>query len=143
MLINRARNFIWDNEGKSPISLNILCAPIEEGGKSMLHLTHRNDAIELMWLKGLLKPTQEQPPWAFFANALIANFARPAPTVHARVKINMFLQTWKPLTKKLPQMLQRIFKAAKTYHVKWDACIVPSPIARQLPERQIYGSHHK
>ncbi|KAG1881982.1 hypothetical protein C8R48DRAFT_587415 [Suillus tomentosus] len=132
-LTNRARNFIWDNKGKSQVSLDILCAPIDEGGKNMMHLTHRNDAIELMWLKGLLKPEQERPPWAFFANALIAKYVKPAPTVHPTVKINLFLQSWKPLTRKLPPSLQRIIKAAKTYHVKWDACIIPPQVARQLP----------
>lgn len=132
-LLARAREFIWDNDGKTQISTDLLCAPIEVGGKNMLNLTHRNDAIELMWLKGLLKPPNKRPTWAFFADALIAHNARPAPSVSTNTKINSFLQTWKPLTRKLPPSIQRMLKVAKTYHVKWDACRIPPNIARQLP----------
>ncbi|KAG2336487.1 hypothetical protein BDR05DRAFT_978783 [Suillus weaverae] len=39
-LITKARNFIWDNKGKSSVSLDILCAQIDIDSKNMLHLTH-------------------------------------------------------------------------------------------------------
>ncbi|KAG1863879.1 hypothetical protein F4604DRAFT_1032519 [Suillus subluteus] len=76
-LMVKARSFIWDNVSKTPISMNILCAPIEEGGKNMLNIAQQNEVIELMWLKGLLKPINECPTWAFFAEVLIAKHARP------------------------------------------------------------------
>jgi hypothetical protein len=71
LLTAMSRSFIWDNEGKVPISLDILNRPIEKGGKNLLNLEHRNEAIELMWLKGLLAPAHSRPTWALFAHALL------------------------------------------------------------------------
>ncbi|KAJ8592574.1 hypothetical protein M405DRAFT_692869, partial [Rhizopogon salebrosus TDB-379] len=107
--------------------------PFEKGGKNLLNLEHRNDAIELMWLKGLLAPKNSRPCWAPFAHAILAKHARHAPVVHPDARINTFLQSWSPTVKKLPPHLKRMLRAAKKYSLQWTAPLIPKDLAQQLP----------
>jgi hypothetical protein len=79
ILSAKSRKFIWDGEGKNSVSMDILNAPVAKGGKNVLHLKSRNEAIELKWLKGLLAPIEKRPLWAFFAHALLAKAAQNSP----------------------------------------------------------------
>ena len=132
-LVDRSREFIWDNSKKPSISMDILHTPIAEGGKKLLHLKSRNEAIKLMWLKSLLSPEEHCPQWAHFAHALIAKYTAPNPVVHPNAWNNMFLQTWKPVIRKLPPPLQRIIKTARKYRTKWEANLIPPDITQKLP----------
>jgi hypothetical protein len=133
LLMKMTRKFAWDSGGNNSVSMDILYSPIREGGKNILNLRDRNDAIELKWLKGLLAPLPERPQWAFFAHALIAKAAQSSPIVRPEAKINTFLQTWDPSPKRLPTHLKRIFKTAKKYNLRWEAISVEPEVARQLP----------
>lgn len=79
--MKKTREFAWDSGGKNSVSLDILHSSIKEGGKSILNLRDRNEAIELKWLKSLLAPKTVRPPWAFFAHDLIAKAARSSPVI--------------------------------------------------------------
>ncbi|KIK32406.1 hypothetical protein CY34DRAFT_41349, partial [Suillus luteus UH-Slu-Lm8-n1] len=104
-----------------------------KGGKNILNLRDRNEAIELKWLKGLLTLNPEKPPWEFFAHTIIAKVAQHAPVVKPNVKINSFLQTWGPSHKRLPTHLKHIFKVAKKYNVRWKTVSIDPEVACQLP----------
>jgi hypothetical protein len=132
LLTTRTRKFIWDNEGNNSLSINISSAPISEGGKNILHLKSRNEAIELKWLKGLLVPTKERPQSTFFAHSLIANAAQASPVVKPQAQISPFLQTWSPSTKKLTPHLSRMIKTAKKYNVRWEETSLDREITRLL-----------
>lgn len=133
LLMKRTREFAWDSGGNNSVSLDILHSPTNEGGKNILNLRDRNEAIELKWLKSLLAPSPERAPWTFFAHALIAKAARSSPVAKPEAKINTFLQTWEPSYKKLPTHLKRILKTAKKFNVRWEAISIAPEIARQLP----------
>ena len=92
-LTKRLTKFAWDGPGKPNASLDLLCAPTSKGGKGLLHLKYRNEAIELVWLKKLLSPQHKRPTWAFFANAILAHFASKTPIAPTDTRINFFLQT--------------------------------------------------
>lgn len=133
ILSAKSRKFIWDGEGKNSVSMDMLCAPVAKGGKNVLHLKSRNEAIELKWLKGLLAPIETRPLWAGFAHAILAKAAQNSPVVKLSAKINPFLQTWSPSKKKLSSHLQRITKAADKYRVRWEAININPDVSRQLP----------
>ncbi|KAG1853363.1 hypothetical protein F4604DRAFT_1591636 [Suillus subluteus] len=118
LLTKRTCKFVWDNEGKNSVSMDTLSAPISKGGKNILHLKSRNEAIELKWLKSLLAPLKERPQWTFFAYNLIAKAAQTSPVVKPQARISPFTQTWSLSIKKLPPHLSRILKTAKKYNVR-------------------------
>ena len=87
------QKFIWDGEGKSNAAANLRYAPISKGGKSLLHLKYRNEAIEIVWLKKLLMPPHKWSTWTAFANALLAHFYCKTPVVKTEPHISYFLQS--------------------------------------------------
>ena len=120
-LTKRLTKFAWDGSGKPNASLDLLCAPTSKGGKGLLHLKYRNEAIELVWLKKLLSPPHNRPTWASFANAILAHFASKTPVAPYETRVNFFLQSWNVNPTKLPSHLRRILKTAKTYNLTLDA----------------------
>ncbi|KAG2336832.1 hypothetical protein BDR05DRAFT_896215, partial [Suillus weaverae] len=125
--------FIWDSGGKNSISLETLSTPINEGGKNLLHLQHRNEAIELKWLRGLLAPLEKCPVWASFAQALLARHGQQSLVIKEKAKVHPFLQTWSPTLKKLPLNLKRILRVAKKHNLQWEILIAPTQVMSQLP----------
>ncbi|KIJ09912.1 hypothetical protein PAXINDRAFT_17028 [Paxillus involutus ATCC 200175] len=104
-----------------------------KGGRNLLNLKARNEAIELTRLKGLVAPPDARPQWAHFALALLATHRKPSPAVDERTRINPFLQTWETTTRKTPSTLKRILKVAKKYNVKLATGDLSTEAKRQLP----------
>ena len=132
-LTKRLTKFAWDGSGKPNASLSLLCTPTNKGGKSLLHLKYRNEAIELVWLKKLLLPQHKHPTWASYAHAILANFASKTPIAPHKTRINSFLQTWKVYSTKIPSHLRRILKVAKTYNLTLDAIAFHPNLLRTAP----------
>ncbi|KAI4294040.1 hypothetical protein K525DRAFT_180766, partial [Schizophyllum commune Loenen D] len=71
-LIALERSFYWDGKSTSPVALEYLYAPFENGGRKLLDIQSRNDAIDLVWLKDYLNMGPNRPTWAYIADALLA-----------------------------------------------------------------------
>ena len=125
--------FVWDGSGKPNASLNLLCAPANQGGKDLLNLKCRNEAIELVWLKKLLSPAHKWPTWASFANAILNHFAKRSPTVPKEARISCFLQSWNMSPTKIPSHLKRILKVAKAHKLSLDATTFHPDLLRSAP----------
>ena len=132
-LTKRLTKFAWDGSGKPNASLDLLCAPTSMGGKDLLHLKYRNEAIELVWLKKLLSPPHKRPTWASFANAILARFASKTPVAPSETRMNFFLQSWNVNQTKLPSHLRRILKTAKTYNLTLDATAFHPSLLHSMP----------
>ncbi|KAF8832957.1 hypothetical protein BDN67DRAFT_861125, partial [Paxillus ammoniavirescens] len=132
-LTKTLKTFAWDNAGKPTINSGMMEATPAKGGKSLLNLTTRNEAIELTWLKGLLAPEKTRPQWAQFALALLATYKKPSPTVSEKARINPFLQSWETATRKIPGTLQRIIKVARKYNVKLATGALTVDARKELP----------
>ncbi|KAL1690018.1 hypothetical protein GGG16DRAFT_17759, partial [Schizophyllum commune] len=59
------RSFFWNGRKKSPVKMEQLYAPFAMGGRKLLDLEGRNDAIALMWLKDYLSVGPKRPTWAY------------------------------------------------------------------------------
>jgi hypothetical protein len=121
LLIHKIQNFIWDNSGKLAISKATLYTPINEGGKGLLDLESRNEAIDLNHLKSLVNKTS---PWTHFAHEIIAKQVKPTPKVPQEILQNFFIQSWNTRVKKLPLGLRRIIKTGNKYGMNIDTLAI-------------------
>ncbi|KAI0056161.1 hypothetical protein BV25DRAFT_1814512, partial [Artomyces pyxidatus] len=135
-LIRIIRDFMWEGRNSSPIGMDRLYQPIENGGLDLLDLRARNDAIQITWLREYLDLNESRPTWAFITDFLINEIA--PPELNNIVTINKFLQKWDvPLSgersRKLPENVHLMLKTAKKYHTNFAALKMNKHLKKQLP----------
>ena len=123
-LMKMIRNFIWEDNKSPRVTLEYLHYPCEEGGLNLLDIKVRNEAIEIMWMKGYLNLLPLRPTWAKITDIAI-DVAAPQTNL-GPVRLNTFLQTWMPATRgerarKLNQDTTRMLKVARTHKVSFEA----------------------
>ncbi|KAF5373439.1 hypothetical protein D9615_009490 [Tricholomella constricta] len=130
------RTFTW-NDKRSPVSEETLFRSTEEGGRSLLDIKSRNEAIEVMWLKRYLDLSNNRPLWALVADALFAiHTPRTETNVDIRVRQNTYLQSWKTSCTERAGVcpdLRRMSKVAKKYGLRTEGIAFPKEIVRQRP----------
>ncbi|KAH6867826.1 hypothetical protein BKA70DRAFT_1132449, partial [Coprinopsis sp. MPI-PUGE-AT-0042] len=125
-IVRRAINklistFMWN--GKPPAVDRItMSEPVELGGKKVLDLNARKDAIDLRRLQRYLSETP--PKWKFVADDLIALDIPAYQKVQDRQSaVNMFLQTWTPAKQAgrscLPGSIRRMITAGQRHGVRF------------------------
>lgn len=128
------RKFLWEDKTSPPVSFEQLLMPIEQGGLGLLDLASRNEAIDLMWLKAYLDFSEERPWWAFIADDILAeNVATVCTPQDAELRINPFLQHWKPIKTGLPPELRAIIEAARTNGLRLEGRAFSREIIRAMP----------
>lgn len=133
VLLDWIRSFMA--KGKHPvISLDAMYQPAENGGLGLLDLNSRVEAIELTWLKPYTDLTPGRPLWCFVEDFLIAQSVRSIlPEAKTMACMNVFLQTWKPTAKDLPDHITRMLRLAAKYQVSFGALKLPASLKAQLP----------
>ena len=92
--------FLWDDVSPM-VSAQVMSSKITDGGKKILDVQARNEAIELMKLKSYLSLDEHRPRWAKVADILISQNIPTSQNVQDdESKVNTFLQTWSPATRK-------------------------------------------
>ena len=134
-LEKRIRKFIWGNKTKPPVNIDTLYAPIKMGGRSLLDIKSRNEAIELMWLKSYLKFNNDRPLWTLVADAFMAtNLPQSESSLNRETKQSVFLQSWKTLTgTKCPKTIKRLFQTAKKFSVRLEGLAFTPSITTKMP----------
>lgn len=130
------RNFIWTQDTAPRMALEYLYKPIDEGGLSILDISARNEAIEIMWLKAYLNLSPSRPAWATVTDLLINAAAPPGTSAIARV--NSFTQSWHPPTRGpradlIGERNVRMIKVAKKYDTNLAAIRLSPEIRMKLP----------
>jgi len=101
LLTKKIQRFMSKNENIPMIGLSTMNCKIGNGGKSLLDIVARNQAIELMKLRSYLNFGDLRPKWAFIADILMANSISPGCRVRDQLsRSNLFLQSWKVNTKR-------------------------------------------
>jgi exonuclease III len=129
--------FIWEgNQRSAPVNREVMHAQLLEGGKKILDLQARNEAIQLTWLQSYMSTTN-RPTWAYFADAL---FQMAAPIsgrqIDETAASNPFLQSWRPRTatnSPLPKELASMVKTAEKHGVKLDAIAIGREVKLTMP----------
>ncbi|KAI0687596.1 hypothetical protein C8Q76DRAFT_772165 [Earliella scabrosa] len=122
------KDFVWKGDKRPAVAMSMLHKRVEEGGINLLDVQARNEAIDLIWLKGYLNLSPARPKWAAIADLLLARaVAAESKDTDPEARVNAFLQTWKVSTRaaaRLPEDLRRMIKTAKKYGVVADS---PNP----------------
>jgi ribonuclease HI/exonuclease III len=132
------RRFIWGDKTNSPVCADYLFAPIGQGGKKVLDIRARAEAIIIMRLKTYLNLGETRPLWAKVADALFAKHVtkKEMKLSEPRVRQNVFLQSWSTSDghqSKLPKRLKLLVKTAKKYGLRLDALAMTKRGAREMP----------
>jgi hypothetical protein len=73
--------------------------PKSKGGRKMLDVAQRNQAIEIMWLKKYLNFDKDRPQWALVVDETMKlRILVTERRIPKEVHMNIFLQTWKTHT---------------------------------------------
>lgn len=111
-----------------------LCLPVELGGLGMLDLDARREAIDMMWLKTYLDLSEEHPIWAHLADDLLASHVPKACKLKdVNLRINPFLQKWKPKVYGLPDELNGMMAVAWKYGVRLEGLAFSKKILEDMP----------
>ena len=133
----RMRAFLWNGARTSPVSMDTLCLPVEEGGLGLLDIEARNEALDLMWMKRYLDLSPRRPVWAWAMDVLISKSASSeAGAITRAAQINTFLQDWKPSLGPrtgLPPYLKRNLLTAKKHNVSFAAIKLSRRAKESLP----------
>ena len=128
--------FVW---GKERASMNIKDAARDpsQGGRKIMDLVRRNEAIDLMWVKQYLNMGPNRPKWAFMADEIFRS-ARPKNATEMPGTIekwNPLIQNWKPKARSehIPRRIQNAMKAAKKHGVELEALEPNEETKRGMP----------
>lgn len=120
-LTRKIRASIWNNK-RAPVGDHVLFAPQKEGGRALLDIKARNEAIDVMWLKLYLNLGPDRPLWASLVDTLIAlNVPASERHVDLSARINAFLQSWKPMRRSrtgLNEDILSLHQTAKKFGVR-------------------------
>lgn len=138
-IIKRISNFMWGETKAPPVSLQIMYSHLLNGGKKLLDIRARNEAIELMKAKVLLGPIPQKPRWVLLAEDLMnRNVPKHYNLKDDSSKIDPFLQNWSPYKSNtaqntLPASIRRMLKTMKTHHVAFDPINPSQELALNMP----------
>jgi ribonuclease HI/exonuclease III len=130
------RSFIWADKKQAPVREEYLFAPINRGGRKVLDIEARSEAITLVRLKEYLNFSEDRPMWAYFADAIFAKIVPSDEHSDPATRINPFLQTWKTSygpKSKLPKRLKELVRIAKKYGLRTDAIALTKGLTRKMP----------
>ncbi|KAK0471378.1 hypothetical protein IW261DRAFT_1299870, partial [Armillaria novae-zelandiae] len=116
------------------VNKETIYAPITSGGRNLLDIPVRNEAILVTWIRSYLDFSPNRPLWAYAADAVIAhNTPASEENVSLEQRSNVFLQSWKTRTNKLPEDLKSLVKTAQKYNVCLDGLAISPGIQRDMP----------
>ncbi len=128
------RGVLWNDKTTPPVSLDYVYLPVEAGGLGILDLEARSEAIDIMWLRAYLDFGKDRPIWAFLADDLLSmHVTKDCRPRQAGLRINPFLQKWKPRVHGLPDALDGMMKVARKYGVRLEGLAFSRNILRAMP----------
>ncbi|KAK7016022.1 hypothetical protein R3P38DRAFT_2543154 [Favolaschia claudopus] len=110
-------------------------APRDDGGRDLLDIVARNEAITVTWLKSYLSFGEDRPLWALVADEVMAKKALADDlSVDEAIRRNMYLQSWRAKVVgegSLGNDLKRMVKIADKLGVRQEALAVSRDAQRQ------------
>ena len=119
--------FSWEKKISS-MKIEDLAKEIENGGRKVIDIKIRNEAVNLMWVKNYLKMGKDRPKWAYMMDEILRS-SRPSRAKETPEEIanwNPFTQDWRPKTKDkhIPKRIQQALALARKHGVALEA---PNP----------------
>ena len=136
LIKQKITKFLWDDAAPM-VSAQTMSGQFIDGGKKILDIQARNEAIDLMRLKSYLRLNDTHPRWAKVADTLISQGIPKSQNIPTNTsRVNTFLQTWTPTTNKasmLPSSLHGMLKTATKYQVELDPLSPSQALHRCMP----------
>ncbi|KAJ7643167.1 hypothetical protein DFH06DRAFT_999398, partial [Mycena polygramma] len=136
-LEQRVRSFLWAEKVSVAVNKETVYAPANMGGKDLLDIVARNEAITITWLKTYLNFGPDRPLWCFVADEFLAGKVVDADlNVDEAMRINTYLQTWSPYkyaSVLKSEDLANMMRTGKKYGVTMDAIAVSRKLQGDMP----------
>ncbi|KAF5378764.1 hypothetical protein D9615_006956 [Tricholomella constricta] len=112
------RTFMWNSDSTPAVGTETMSLPITRGGKKVLDIKTRNQAIELTKLKSYLQLDENRPRWAKVADErYLSNATTSRRSRDDKALVTMFIQDWSSKLREgnmsLPPTLRSMLGAAK------------------------------
>ncbi len=128
------RGYLWEDRRNTPVGLTHTYLPIDMGGLGILDLESRSEAIDVMWLKSYLDFSINRPLWAFLADDIFATrVPKNCLPRQSALRLNCFLQQWKPRARGFPPELQGMINVGKKYGLRLEGLAFSRRILRSMP----------
>jgi exonuclease III len=133
-LEKRIRNFLWAEKSQVTINKETIYAPKDIGGRNLLDIVARNEAISITWLKSYLTFGEDRPLWAYVTDKIMSIKALgDAKNVDVALRMCPYLQKWKPKMADLSEDLARMVKVGEKYDLKMEGLAISREIQREMP----------
>ena len=128
--------FIWNKE-RATMSIEDIARSPDLGGRKVMNIAKRNEAIDLMWIKQYLNMGPDRPKWAFLRDEIF-RMERPKQAKEPQEIIsnwNPFTQDWRPNERstKIPKRIQRAMRLAKKHGVELEALEPSNKTKEDMP----------
>ncbi|CAK5271126.1 unnamed protein product [Mycena citricolor] len=128
------REFIWGGAKSSPVQRAVLSQPVNHGGKNLLDLEARNDALTVLKLQSFLDLNPKtRADWGHFADSRLEQAVTKTSRMDIESFDNLFLQTWTPKRKNLTAELQEMLRVAKKYNLSFAPVQPTQTLLREMP----------
>jgi hypothetical protein len=120
----------------------IMYAPEDMGGRNLLDIVARNEAITITWLKSYLSFGDDHPLWAFVEDELLAKKAQASDAnVDELLRYNTYeyLQTWNIKSAELSTDLAAMVEAARDNGLGMEGLAISRGIQRSVVPTQTNG----
>ncbi|KAJ7605532.1 hypothetical protein DFH06DRAFT_1020152, partial [Mycena polygramma] len=136
-LEKRIRHFLWAEKVKVTVNQETVYAPAEMGGKNLLDIIARNEAITVTWLKTYLSFGADRPLWCFVADEILAIKGANCTydTIAEEMRMNAYLQSWFPKTSaaSIGVDLAGMIKIGRKYNLDMDGMAISREIQGAMP----------
>ena len=128
--------FVWGKERATMCMKDVARNP-ERGGRKIMDIAKRNEAIDLMWVKQYLNMGADRPKWAFMMDEIF-RIERPkrAKETHQMIENwNPLIQDWKPKARSanIPKRIHNAMRLARKYGVELEALEPTDETKREMP----------
>lgn len=132
------REFIWGESSHLTVGMQTLTLPHARGGKKVLDLGARNEAIEIMKAKCYLKLDENRPDWAKVADAIIGRkIAKKWNVKDDKAFSCTFLQNMdvdvRDKEDGLPPSLQRMLRVARKHSISFNILEISETLKMDMP----------
>jgi hypothetical protein len=108
-----------------------------EGGKKILDIPARNEAIDLWNLQAYLTQGNDRPLWCYFVDYILANFLEKSYlNIRPGEILNIFLQDIHiPISNRtpLPEDIKRMILTARRYNLKFTGLSIANEVKLNMP----------
>ncbi len=135
-LIEMEHIFLWDGK-KARVGHDTMVLDISEGGKQILDIPARNEAIDLWNLQLYLVQGPNRALWCYFVDFILANYLEKSYlNIRPGQILNIFLQDIHiPISAKtaLPSDIKRMVLAARKYNLKFTGLSISNDVKLRMP----------